>query len=151
MSGTWDTGQNDDNNNVSFIEIVGAVVGVLLLIAGIVWLVNQEPENYDDPIGTYELRALADKHEIDGSGGFFLLGGYFSINSDFTYYFYRITDNGGYVMEGVDRWALEVFEDIEKDQKPYAELWDYRSEGHRRWEVHIPKGSITNEINLDLK
>ena len=101
---------------------------------------------------TYRLQAIAARADLHGE--FFLGSG--QVDSDPAYRYYRTTANGGFVLDSVDATETTVYQDsstprlIDHWDTPKHTWWCLFSTGSESYEIHVPKGSITSSMNLDL-
>lgn len=112
----------------------------------------------------FVLQALGDNQQLRGSlsGGIFVVRGVFEGTAGYTYY-QKV--NGGYELKNVPAQHAVVYEDEEVE--PYVRQRNcvqQMPEQYKHWfwkvkvgcdtkeqfSFHIPQGSITNSINLDL-
>jgi hypothetical protein len=136
---------------------VGVLVGALF--GGSISLLVSE--GYKDEMVSYhkynkrEIYALQDN--INTNGSFFLGSG--KIDGEMYYYYYEKLTNGGFKSHKIQSSSVIVFEDqdstayiintykrLPKDHSAYN--WTFRMPGT---EIHVPKGSIVHDYNLDLK
>lgn len=101
---------------------------------------------------TYRLQAIAARSDVHGE--FFLGSG--QVDSDPAYRFYRIAPGGGFILDSADASVSTVYQDastprvIDRWIEPKHPWWCLFNTGSESYEIHVPKGSITPSMNLDL-
>lgn len=94
----------------------------------------------------------------NGIQGEFVLG-CGGINTESHFIFYMVKD-GAVVFRKINVKICKIYEDVEDIEESYCKaIWDnkeayncgYPTSRYARWEFHIPKNSIYNSINMDLK
>jgi len=93
----------------------------------------------------YDLVQLTVKGTAEGT--FFLLGG--SIGTDYYFTFYTKDNNGCILLQHVHYKQVRIYE----DGQSYAICRiDYLNQiYYKEWEIHVPKNSIYNKVDLELK
>jgi hypothetical protein len=135
------------------------MAGIMLLLGYMMIVIAVEPTNSDLTTGDrVTLRAL---NVGDSTGGSFFLGSG-SVNGEKSLdYIVQDEDNGDTWSEvkSVDADYSRVYEDTEtepymlvreKDLTNYG-VWPWPSITVERYDFHIPKGSVSSDITVDLK
>lgn len=160
------------------IELIDSIFGgtaIGLAIASFIWFVGtptySKNETIDYVSNKRGIVAIADGQSTEVSGRFFL--GMGSVSGGGTaYWAYEQLEANRYKQITFEPRETTIVEDIDSLSKPYfMEIkrkikpdvfkkkmeWDqwmrgpYQVYDHVGWEIHIPKGSIVHNFNLDLK
>jgi len=130
----------------SFLAFIFSII--LILIIGIF------PEKIEIMQTRIPLLALQDNSSIQGQ--FYLFGG----TIEGVEYYHYITQVDNYKIKGkVEAEKVRIFEDgenylIECKKEFKNKVWDYFAimlDDNCYYEIHIPKNSVTNDFNIDLK
>lgn len=109
---------------------------------------------------TTSIYCLNDDSKIEGRT--YLYGGY--VNQNMVYRTMYIDEHGGKKMWEINVNKASVFEDGKKEvvvfgekyENPKVDYWlkgfdDSSMKNDTRYEIHVPKGSVVSEFNIDLK
>lgn len=142
----------------------GFAVGVLLTVFGnIIGSVNASPADIPLTPAVYTLRAIQTDNETTGQ--FFILAA--TVKNKSVYRFYQEDDRGRISMETLDADDVYLVEDGKKQVVSYDDATCHtRNVGNKWWspfaeagctsawgertEIHIPKGSIRDQVDVDL-
>lgn len=93
----------------------------------------------------YELVSInhMENINVEGSGIFFLWS--VGVEKELNYWCYLKDSIGGIQLKEIPYARITFYEDIEKDESPYATTV-YGS----FYDIHIPKGSIKKKIDVDI-
>lgn len=114
-----------------------AISGVLILILLLFLPDKKMSSQVDSTIETIQLCSINTDSDI--KGGFILGCG--SVKNKEVYVAYQILEDGGKKYITMDRHNTIIYEDLNSDEMPYAEILSDSKE----IKLHVPEGTITYE------
>lgn len=153
-----------DSDDELFEKILGviAVSFVGFLVGGFIWIVIGISAPKIEKIGKtkHKIAALKDKESVNGN--FFLGSGY--IQGSMQFFLYEEIKTNQFVLQRFHPSDVVIVEDIIKNDPYYLikyqipdPKWKWNGWGMKMnarvngYEIHIPKGTIKHEYNLDLE
>lgn len=148
--------------------IICVIVGVVCIFSSFFCYtkVTNKIDHYEMKTDTLEIVSLSDNSQIEGAGRI----GCFAIATNEKYIFYCKNDDGSYTQEKVAVEETKIYEEdncklprIETyttfSQNNWSEAWTKfllfsSKDGEEysiRYEIHVPKGTIVQQFNLDAK
>jgi len=119
---------------------VFALIIFLTVLGGCVWYGASSTMVTE----THQIYSIGDSLGVEGS---FVLGTG-SINSVPVYLFYQDAGNGGYKLGHVEATHSVIYEDAPA-HTGYITATYPSCESPNGWDIHVPKGTIKREYNLD--
>lgn len=138
-----------------FFSAVGTAMAVILslLLTGAIGYFTIDLAPYRQ---TYRFGVLAANDSTNMSGRFGIFSGY--TNEEWRYFFYREYANGGIRMGSIDEDRTVVYQDAELDpyvivfeQETIKRWYGWRQGGYKKYELHVPRGTVIEETRLDLE
>lgn len=129
--------------------VVGGLVAsiVSLLVGDFVY--DKEPDQF-----TFDVKAAKDGSALEGR--FSIFGGY--INDEAYYFYYREYGDGSIKQGKIAADRTVIYED--QETRSYIEvtkygqdlrLWGFNPGGDTTYEIHVPSGSVKQEVEFDLE
>ena len=159
----------EDKRRFSIICLVVGVVVMGLSTFGIIKVLDKI-DYYEEKTETVKIVSLQDNSQVEGNGGGGFLHVYITIGTSGMYTYYYQLDDGGYKQGRIDADYTIIYEEdncemprVETyttfNQNNWSKFWTKvlvfsnkdGKEKSKRYEIHVPKGTVVQEFNLDAE